>query len=128
MNQTAIKILTGAGSLILLATAYFHFTGLTPVREIARTVENDFMQHALITVWAMLSFHMIFIALLAFGASFYRSQACAAILMAFGVWNIVDGLIILTHVQFFPGVPMLIAAGALYLVAGLMLRKLARSG
>lgn len=123
MNQTIIKALAGLGSLILLAMAYFHYTGLTPVREIAANVDDDFMRHALITNWAVFSFHLIFIALLAFGTSFYASKACAAILMAFGAWVILDGLIIWTHVMFFPGVPILITAGACYLIAGILLRR-----
>lgn len=123
MNHTAIKILAGLGSLIAVATAYLHYTGLVPARETVVGAESDFMRHALVTMWVLYSIHLILIAALAFGASFYKSRACAAFLIAFGVWLMMDGLIIWTHVAWFPGVPVLLAAGLCYLIAGFMLRK-----
>lgn len=123
MNQSVIKIIAGLGSFITLATAYLHYGGLGPARESVAGAESDFMRHALITMWALYSIHLILIAALAFGASFYKSKACAAFLMAFGAWLMMDGLIIWTHVAWFPGVPVLMAAGLCYLIAGFMLRK-----
>ncbi len=123
---TFTKVLAGAGSLILLAVAIRHLMGMDVVRDVAANVDNDLVQHGLITLWAMIAFHLIFIAVLAFGASFYRSKACAAFLMAFGVWVVLDGAVVWTHVGLVESVPMLLGSGILYLIAGTVLRRAAR--
>ena len=123
MNQNLIKFLAGMGSVILILTALLHFKSLDSVREMVTQIDDEFMSHAIITLWAILSFHLIFLAFLAFGASFYRSKACAAFLMAFGAWALLDALIIWTHIGWFEAVPMLGAAGSLHLIAGLSLKR-----
>jgi len=118
-----IKIIAGIGSLILIITAGFHFTGFGDVRAASAGIEDDFMQHAILTNWLILSVHLFFVAVMAFGASFYRSRACAAIMIGFGLWILADAAIILTHVGYFIAVPMLGVAGLCLLVAGFLLRR-----
>jgi len=74
-------------------------------------------------MWVLPSMHWVFIAFLSIGLSRYKSNACAAILMAFGCWVLVDALITFLHVGPFMGAYMLAIAGALILTSGLMLRK-----
>ena len=74
-------------------------------------------------MWKMPTLHWIFIAFLSMGLSRYKSNSCAAILMAFGCWILVDALITFMHVGPFVGVYMLGLAGALLLASGVMLRK-----
>lgn len=128
MNQSATKITAILGALILLAGAGFHLTGLMPVKGAVADVEPEFYKHALIGMWVMPAVHWIFIACLSVGLSRYRSKACAAILMAFGVWVLVDAVITFLHVGAFMGVYMLGLAGGLLVASGVMLKRDMRAG
>ena len=122
----AIKITAAIGALILLITAAFHMTGLADVTASVTGIERELFREGLPGMWAMLGVHWIFIAFLAFGLSRYKSKSCAAILTAFGVWLLVDALIIFKYVGAFVAVYMIGTAGLFLLVSGLMLRKFAR--
>jgi len=126
-SQPIVKILAGLGSLIVLFTAYMHMQGLPEATEAVAGVSQGFMKKAIPAVWVMPSVHMVFIGFLAFGLSFYRSKACAVMLIAFGLWLCVDAVIVFSAVGPFIPVYMLGAAGLSYLVAGFMLRKSTRS-
>ena len=76
----------------------------------------------------MPALHWIFIAFLSIGLSRYKSNSCAAILMALGCWIITDGIVTFIHVGPFLGAFMLGLEGALLLASGVMLRKEARAG
>ncbi len=118
-----IRALAAIGSLIALFTAYMHMTGAAPVKEIAAASDSQFFSAAIPQVWMLISVHLVFIAFLAFGLSFYKSRACAAILMAFGVWLLVDAAMVFAAAGPFIGVYALAAAGLCYLIAGFMLRR-----
>ena len=122
-----IKIIAALGALILLAGAAFHMTAMPEVRQSANVIELEFFRKALPGMWVMPALHWIFIAFLSLGLSRYKSNACAAILMAFGCWVLVDALVTLIYVGPFVGVYMLGLAGLLLLVAGLMQRKFVRA-
>ncbi len=117
------RILTALGSLTLLVTAGLHMTGLQLVKDATGKIEMAFLRDALSAMWVMPSIHWLLIACLAFGCSFYRSRACAAMLIAFGVWILIDALIVFSHVGMFIGAITLSAAGLCYLIAGFMLRS-----
>ena len=127
MTKPAIRITAILGALILLAGAAFHMTGLGPVKGAVSGVEPDFYQNALLGMWVMPAVHWLFIAFLSIGLSRYKSNSCAAILMAFGVWILLDGAITFFHVGPFLGVYMLALAGGLLLASGFMLRKQMRA-
>jgi len=132
MTKPAIKITAILGSLILFAGALFHLSGtghvMASINRIAPEVLPVFFNEALAGVWVMPALHWIFIAFLSIGLSRYKSNACAAILMAFGCWIIIDGIVTFMHVGPFLGAFMLGLAGALLLASGVMLRKEARAG
>lgn len=127
MTKPAIKITAILGALILLAGALFHFSAMAHVKASLGRVSPEamdvFFNQALAGMWMMPAVHWIFIAFLSIGLSRYKSNSCAAILMAFGCWVLVDALITFMHVGAFAGVYMLGLAGLLLLASGLMLRK-----
>lgn len=112
---------------MLLVAAYFHMTGFGPMKTAIAPLEPGFYKTGLPVMWVLPSVHWGFIACVSVGLARYKSQACAAILMAFGVWVLVDAAITFTQVGAFMGVYMLGLAGLLLLLSGLMLRKDARS-
>ncbi len=117
------KVLAAIGSINLLTVAGMHMTGLGDVKSSVVTIESEFMQQALPAMWIMPSLHMIFMACLAVGLSFYKSRIVAAMLMAFGVWLWVDAALVYMHVGVFIGNIMLVISGLLYFVAGYLLRR-----
>jgi len=123
MTKPAIKISAILGALILLAGAAFHMTAMPEIQALLAGVQVGFFQKALAGMWIMPAAHWIFIACLSIGLSRYKSKACAAILMAFGVWVLIDAFITFMHVGPFLGVYMLAVAGLLLLASGVMLRK-----
>jgi len=127
MTKPAIKITAALGAFILLITAAFHMTGLSDVRASVTGVERELFRDGLPGMWAMVGAHWIFMAFLSLGLSRYKSNSCAAILIAFGLWLLVDALIIFKYVGFFVAIYMIGAAGLLLLGSGLMLRKLVRA-
>lgn len=129
MTQTKliIKITAILAALILVAGAVFHMSGLAPVKAALADVKPVFYQDALAGMWVMPALHWIFIACLSVGLSWYKSKACAAVLMAFGVWILIDALTTFMHVGPFMGTYMLGVAGILLLISGVMLRHQARS-
>ena len=132
MTKPAIKITAILGSLILFAGALFHLSGTGQLQaylnQIAPDVMPVFFNEALTGMWMMPALHWIFIAFLSIGLSRYKSNSCAAILMAFGCWIITDGIVTFIHVGPFLGAFMLGLAGALLLASGVMLRKEIRAG
>jgi len=127
MTKPIIKITAILAALILIAGAVFHMSGLAPVKETLADVKPVFYQDALSGIWVMPSVHWILIAFLSVGLSWYKSKACAATLIAFGVLVFVDGLIAVFHIGPFMGAYMLGVAGILLLISGVMLRHQARS-
>lgn len=127
MNQNLIKALTAIGSILLLITAYQHFEAVDLIKDIAAKIDDPILNPGLVPLWIHASVHILFIALLAFGASFYRSKACAAFLLGFGIWVLVIALISWTYVGWFKAIPMLLVAAVLYLISGFMLRRSAHS-
>lgn len=123
MTKPAIKITAILGALILLAGGAFHMTALPQLKAALGALEPGFFQDGLPAMWKLPAIHWIFIAFLSIGLSRYKSNSCAAILMAFGCWVIVDALISFIYVGPFVGVYMLGLAGALLLASGMMLRK-----
>jgi len=87
------------------------------------TARHEFTEKVVPAVWIILSVHMMFIAFLVFGLSFYKSRAGAAILIAFGLWLWVDAVIVFSAVGAIIPVYMFGVAGICYLAAGLMLRR-----
>lgn len=122
-TKPIIKITAILGGLILFAGAVFHFTGTGLVKGAVAGVESDFLRHALPAMWVMVSVHWIFIACLSIGLSWYRSRACAAMLMGLGLWLLVDALFVFLHVGGFIGGYMLLLAGGLILLSGVLLRR-----
>jgi len=127
MNQTLIKFAAAIGSFLLLTVTYKHFQSMDGVRSIIANIDDVFIKNAIIPLWILISVQFLFIALLAFGASFYRSKYCAAFLIGFGIWVLVDAAIVWSHNGWFSAVPMLLGAGGLYLIAGLFLRRAAHA-
>ena len=123
MTSKTIKLTAGLGALILLITSGFHMTGYVPAKQALLGIKPDFFKNALTGSWITPSVHWLFIACMTVGLSFYRSNACAAVLIGFGILILLDALIILTHVGLFAGAFMLAASGTLILIAGLMLRR-----
>lgn len=118
-----IKALAAIGGIILLATAWFHSSALGQMQTAIAPMDEGFFKTALPALWMMPSAHWIFIAFLSFGLSFYKSKAGAVVLIAFGVWVLVDAAIILSAVGPFIGAYMLLAAGVLILLSGVLLRR-----
>jgi len=123
MTKPAIKITAILGALILLGGAAFHMTAMGQVKAALVDVEPAFFKEGLSGMWMMPAMHWLFIAFLSIGLSRYKSNSCAAILMAFGCWVLIDAAITFAHVGGFIGVYMLAFAGLLLLASGLMLRK-----
>lgn len=123
MRQSAIKITAIVGALILLGTAGFHMTAMPQLRASIAPIDSGFYQKGIPAMWVIPAAHWIFIAFLSIGLSHYKSKACAAILMAFGFWVLIDALIIFTYAGPFIGIYMLALAGGLLLTAGLKLRS-----
>ena len=123
MTKAAVKITAILAALILLVGAAFHMTGIVPVKMVLEDVEPEFYKNALAGMWVMPAVHWIFIAFLSAGLSWYKLKACAAILIAFGVWIITDALIVFLHVGPFMGVYMLGISGLLLLISGVLLRN-----
>ena len=127
MTKPAIKITAILAALILLAGAWLHMSALPMVKTSAADIEPEFFKNGLPAMWILPALHWVFIACLSIGLSWYKSKACAAVLMGFGLWVLVDALITYLHVGAFMGVYMLFVAGLLLLVSGFMLRKAARA-
>ncbi len=123
MTKPATRITAILGALILIITAVFHISAMPAVKTVTAAVEPAFYKSGLIGMWILPAVHWLFIACGSVGLSRYRSRSCAAILMSFGVWVIVDSLITFMHVGAFVGVYMLGLAGLLLLASGYMLRK-----
>ena len=123
----AIKITAALGALILLAGAAFHMTAMPGVMAAVLGVESEFFRKALPGMWVIPALHWIFIAFLSLGLSRYKSKACAAVLIGFGLLLIVDAVVTFHYLGAFIGVYMMAAAGGLLLTSGLMLRKFARA-
>ncbi len=122
MTKPSVKITAILGALILLAGAAFHMSALTGVKAALTGVEPAFFKKALPGMWIMPAVHWLLIAFLSVGLSRYKSNACAAILMAFGVWVLLDAVVTFVHVGVFLGVYMLGLGGLLLLSSGVMLR------
>ena len=122
MTKPAVKITAILGAVILLAGAAFHMSALAGVKAAVSGVEPAFYKNALVGMWIMPAMHWLLIAFLSVGLSRYKSNACATILMAFGVWVLLDAAITFAHVGAFLGVYMLALAGGLLLASGFMLR------
>ena len=123
MTNTATKITAILAALILLIGAAIHLKSLPSLGVEIADVDSAFYKNSLTAMWIVSSFHWIFIAFLSVGLSRYRSNSCAAILMAFGVMILVETLITLQYVGGFRGLYMLGEAGVLLLASGLMLRR-----
>lgn len=123
MTKAVVKISAIAGAVILLAGAVLHLSATAQVEASLVGVEPAFFRLALPGMWMLPAVHWVFIAFLSIGLSRYKSSACAAILMAFGVWVLVDALVTFMHVGSFMGAYMLAIAGALLLASGVMLRS-----
>ena len=123
-TQAITKITAIIGALILLLGAAFHLSALPQVRDaLAGGDMAGFFRSALAGMWMLPALHWIFIASLSVGLSRYKSNSCAAILMAFGVLIIVDGVVTFLHVGPFMGAYMLCLAGGLLTVSGVTLRR-----
>ncbi len=118
-----IKLFAALGGLILLFGSWFHSDALSQVRAAIAPMDDGFFRDALPAMWVMPSIHWIFIACLSFGLSFYKSRAGSVILIAFGVWLLMDAALVFRYVGAFAGVYMLIASGLLILTSGLLLRR-----
>ena len=80
-------------------------------------VESDFYRRSLTAMWIIHAVHWVFIGALSVGLSWYKSKACAAVLMGFGVWVLIDTVITLLHVGPFRGLYLLGFAGVLLLAS-----------
>lgn len=109
MTNTLSKITAAIGSALLLFAAAYRLFG-----------RRD---NALGMLWTLPAFHWVFIAFLAFGLSRYKSNACAAILMAFGVMVLGDAMLLASNISLGSSTYALGAAGALLLVSGVKLRQ-----
>ena len=118
-----IKLFAAIGALILLVGSWIHSDALAQARMSIAVMDDGFFRDAMPAMWVMPSIHWIFIACLAFGLSFYKSRAGSVILIAFGVWLLVDAALVYRYVGAFMGVFMLGAAGLFILTSGLMLRR-----
>ena len=114
MTNTTTKITASLGAVLLLLTAGLRIFGRS--------------DNALSALWSLPAFHWVFIAFLAFGLSRYKSNSCAAILMAFGVMILGDTMLLASKFSLAPSTYALGAAGALLFVSGLKLRKQMRAG
>ena len=123
MTKPAVKITAILGALILFAGALFHMTALPGVKAFVAGGSPTFFEKTLPAMWMMPAIHWIFIAFASVGLARYRSRSCAAILMGFGLWVLVDALMTFMAVGPFIGAFMLALAGLLLLTSGFMLRK-----
>lgn len=114
MTNPTTKITAVLGSALLLFAAGYRLFGRS--------------DNALSALWSLPAFHWVFIAFLSVGLSRYKSNSCAAILMAFGVMILGDTMLLASKFSLSPSTYALGAAGALLLVSGLKLRKQMRAG
>ena len=127
MTHPAIKLMAILAALILLVGAFIHMRAFGAFSVEVGAVESEFYRRSLTAMWIIHVVHWVFIAFISVGLSWYKSKACAAVLMGFGVWVLIDTLITLLHVGAFRGVYMLGFAGVLLLASGMMLRRQARA-
>ena len=127
MTDKTIRFLAIIAALILLATAGFHMTAMTDLRTALGQMDPGFYRNGLPAMWTLPALHWVLIACLSVGLSRYNSQGCAAVLIAFGLWVLLDAAIAAAHVGLFIGVYMLSAAGICLLIAGFKLRKTSRA-
>ena len=127
MTDKSIRLLAIIAALILLAGAAFHMTALPGLRAALTEMSPGFFRNGIPAMWTLPALHWVMIACLSVGLSRYNSQGCAAVLIAFGLWVLIDMLIAAMHVGLFVGVYMLGAAGICLLIAGFKLRKTARA-
>ena len=104
MTSPAIKITALLGGLVLIAGAAFHMTGLAGAKAAVSGIESEFFKMTLPVMWTIPSVHWAFVGFLSLGLAQYKSKACAAILIAFGIMMLLDALVTFVSAGLFLGV------------------------
>ncbi len=111
------KTLGVLGSLLLLATAAFHFSGYAHVGEaISQSDVSAFLKRAVPGLWLHFSIHLAFLAAAAFWGALRGGIAVRPIFIFLAVAVAVDTVVVFMLAGFFAGVGLL-GAAALCLAA-----------
>lgn len=122
-SKPLVKLLAGLGGIGAILTAFSFMQYLPWVDDVTISARHEFTEQAVPAVWTMAALHLFMTAFLSFGLSFYKSRACAVVLIAFGIWLMLDAAIIYGYVGSFIIVYMLAASGLFILTSGLLLRR-----
>jgi len=116
MTRTA-KLLCAFGCMLLLATAAFHGTGYSGVRDaLAQSSASAFLVGALPGVWLHFSIHLVF--LVAFGVlALFLAQGARRVLGLLALAVAADAALVFSFAGFFAGVALLAGAALCFALA-----------
>lgn len=116
MTLTA-KLLCAFGCILLLATAAFHGTGYSGVRDaLAASSTSAFLVSALPGVWLHFSIHLV--VLVAFGVlALFLAQGARSVLGLVALAVSADAALVFSFAGFFAGVALLAGAALCFAIA-----------
>ena len=124
MKRSGTIALVAIGSLILAATAAFHFTGFADISAwVDELGDSSFFATAIPTIWIFPSIHWLAIAIGLVAAAWFGIASLRVLLFGCALLLAADAALIYSAVGPFIGSAMLLAAAALYAVAGLRAQK-----
>jgi hypothetical protein len=115
--------LIGLGSLVLLATAAFHFTGYADVSEWTnRLDQGSFFANAVPGIWLFPTLHWVLFALAIIAAALLRFAGLRSLLLAVALLLFLDAGLIFIFIGPFIGSAMLLLSAILFAAAATRLR------
>ncbi len=119
MTRTT-RLFCAFGCLLLLATAVFHATGYSGVRNaLAESSASAFLVGALPGVWLHFSIHLVF--LVAFGIlAMFLTQGARSVLVLLAFAVAADAALVFSFAGFFAGVALLAAAALCFALAAVL--------
>ncbi|QLC25740.1 hypothetical protein HFP57_12425 [Parasphingopyxis algicola] len=119
MKRAGTIALVALGSLTLLVTAAFHFTGFAEISAwVDGLADRSFFARAIPTIWLFPSLHWLAIAAGLFAAAWFGIASLRTLLFGCALLLAADAALIYAAVGPFVGSAMLLAAAALYAAAG----------
>ncbi|MGP1351736.1 MAG: hypothetical protein ACTS1Z_00295 [Parasphingopyxis sp.] len=120
MKRSGTIALVATGSLILAGTAALHYTGFAEISAwVDGLGDRSFFATAIPTIWLFPSIHWFAIAIGLFAAAWFGLAALRVLLFGCALLLAADAALIYSAVGPFIGSGTLLAAAALYAIAGL---------